>query len=149
MVVHFNLNPNIWLSPLIIFGTQWYILFNVIAGASAFPADLREAYGIFKIKGWIWWKKIIIPGIFPYLITGIITAAGNAWNTTIVAEAVSWGHKSIYAVGLGSYIAEKTIAGNFSLIALGICVMSFYVVLFDKFLWRPLYRFSEKTFKLE
>src|SRR5665213_4074769 len=91
IIVRYSLNPNIWLSPLMILGTQWYILFNVIAGASAFPTDLREAAGSLHLKGWRWWVKVILPGIFPYYITGAITASGGSWNASIVAEVASWG----------------------------------------------------------
>ena len=86
-----SLNPDIWLSPLIVLGTQWYILFNVIAGASAYPERLREAATNFRIRGWQWWRKAMLPGIFPYYVTGAITASGGAWNASIVAEFVQWG----------------------------------------------------------
>src|ERR1700676_974037 len=85
IIVRYHLNPNVWLSPLMILGTQWYILFNVIAGASAFPGELREAAGSLHLKGWRWWIKVILPGIFPYYITGAITASGGSWNASIVA----------------------------------------------------------------
>ena len=91
-IVRFGLNPNIWLSPLMVLGTQWYILFNVIAGASAFPTDLSEAAGSFHLGGWRWWRKVILPGIFPYYVTGAITASGGSWNASIVAEVASWGN---------------------------------------------------------
>ena len=91
LIVSFNLNANIWLSPLMILGTQWYILFNVIAGASAFPSDLRDAAASFHVTGWRWWRNVILPGIFPYYVTGAITASGGSWNAAIVAEAASWG----------------------------------------------------------
>ena len=87
LILKFDLEPNIWLSPLMILGTQWYILFNVIAGASAFPSDPREAAATFRIRGWKWWRKVILPGVFPYFVTGAITASGGAWNASIVAEA--------------------------------------------------------------
>ncbi len=86
VIVRFHLNPDIWLSPLIVLGTQWYILFNVIAGASAYPNDYREAAANFGIRGWQWWRKAMLPGIFPYYVTGAITASGGAWNASIVAE---------------------------------------------------------------
>ncbi|MFI4954708.1 MAG: ABC transporter permease [Gammaproteobacteria bacterium] len=139
LILHFKADPNIWLSPLMILGTQWYILFNVIAGASAIPNDLNEASTIFKIKGFLWWRKVALPGIYPYLITGLLTATGAAWNASIVAEAVSWGSTNLFATGIGSYITQKTTAGDFSHIALGIFVMCAYVVVFNKLLWRPLY----------
>ena len=90
-IIHFRLDPDIWLSPLIILGTQWYIVFNVIAGASAFPNDLKEAAVSFGAKGWLWWRNVILPGIFPYYVTGALTASGGSWNASIVAEYVRWG----------------------------------------------------------
>jgi NitT/TauT family transport system permease protein len=142
-IAHFNANPDIWLSPLIVLGTQWYILFNVIAGASAFPNDFREAADNFHIRGWQWWRKVILPGIFPYYITGAITASGGAWNASIVSEFVSWGKTQYAAHGLGAYIAQTTAAGDFPKIILGIAVMSFMVVMFNRLLWRPMYAYAE------
>ncbi|RQO66990.1 sulfonate ABC transporter permease [Aquitalea sp. FJL05] len=147
-IVHFKLNPDIWLSPLIVLGTQWYILFNVVAGASAFPNDFREAAANFHIKGWQWWKQVMLPGIFPYYITGAITASGGAWNASIVSEMVSWGDDKLAAHGLGAYIAQMTAAGDFPKILLGICVMSLFVVLFNRLLWRPLYAIAENKLRL-
>lgn len=146
-IVHFNANPDIWLSPLIVLGTQWYILFNVIAGASAFPNDFREAAANFRIRGWQWWRKVILPGIFPYYITGAITASGGAWNASIVSEMVSWGHTKLVAHGLGSYIAQTTVAGDYPKIILGIAVMSLFVVLFNRLLWRPMYAYAESRLR--
>jgi NitT/TauT family transport system permease protein len=148
-IVTFHLNPDIWLSPLIIFGTQWYILFNVIAGASAYPNDFREAATNFRVRGWQWWREVMLPGIFPYFVTGAITAAGGAWNASIVAEAVSWGKTTLTAHGLGAYIAENTSAGNYPKIVLGIAVMSLFVTLFNRFLWRPLYAYTEDRLRLD
>ncbi|WP_233160799.1 ABC transporter permease subunit [Aquitalea sp. ASV11] len=147
-IVHFKLNPDIWLSPLIVLGTQWYILFNVVAGASAFPNDFREAATNFHIKGWQWWRQVMLPGIFPYYITGAITASGGAWNASIVSEMVSWGDDKLAAHGLGAYIAQMTAAGDFPKILLGICVMSLFVVLFNRLLWRPLYAIAENKLRL-
>ena len=90
-IVYFRLNADIWLTPLMVLGTQWYILFNVVAGAAAFPGDLREAASNFRVGGWLWWRKVMIPGIFPYYVTGAITASGGSWNAAIVAEVASWG----------------------------------------------------------
>ena len=147
-IVHYGLAPNIWLSPLMILGTQWYILFNVIAGASAFPTDLREAAGSFHLKGWRWWIKVILPGIFPYYITGAITASGGSWNASIVAEVASWGDTHLKADGLGAYIATATEAGDFPRVVLGIAVMCILVTLFNRLLWRPLYAFGERRLRL-
>jgi len=148
IIVRYGLSPNIWLSPLMILGTQWYILFNVIAGASAFPGDLREAAGSFHLKGWRWWVKVILPGIFPYYITGAITASGGSWNASIVAEVASWGDTHLTATGLGAYIAEATEAGDFPRVVLGIAVMCILVTLFNRLLWRPLYAFGERRLRL-
>jgi NitT/TauT family transport system permease protein len=147
-IVGMNLNPEIWLSPLIILGAQWYILFNVIAGASAIPQDLLEIARSLRVKGWLRWRKVLLPGIAPYAITGAITAWGGAWNATIVAEAVHWGEQSIVAHGLGAYIAVNTEAGDYERIALGVTVMSAFVVAFNRLLWRPLYDAAERRFRL-
>jgi NitT/TauT family transport system permease protein len=149
VIVRFDLNPDIWLSPLIVLGTQWYILFNVIAGASSYPNDYREAAANFQIKGWQWWRQAILPGIFPYYVTGAITASGGAWNASIVAEAVSWGHTKVVAHGLGAYIAETTAAGDYPKIILGIAVMSLFVTLFNRLLWRPLFAHAEARLRLD
>jgi NitT/TauT family transport system permease protein len=148
IIVRYGLNPNIWLSPLMILGTQWYILFNVIAGASAFPTDLREAAGSFHLRGWRWWIKVILPGIFPYYITGAITASGGSWNASIVAEVASWGDIHLTAAGLGAYIATATEAGDFPRVVLGIAIMCVLVTLFNRLLWRPLYAFAERRLRL-
>jgi len=149
VISRYSLNPNIWLSPLMILGTQWYILFNVIAGASAFPNDLREVARNFRVKGWLWWRKVIMPGIFPYFLTGAITASGGAWNASIVSEVVSWGDQSYEAVGLGAYIAKETAAGDFAHIVLGVGMMSLMVVLFNKYFWRPLYKVAARKLRFD
>lgn len=148
-IVALQLNPDVWLSPLMILGTQWYILFNVIAGASALPTDLLEASRVFRVRGWQWWRKVVLPGVFPYYVTGALTAAGGSWNASIVAEAVSWGSDHLYASGLGAYIAQATTAGDFQRVALGIVVMSVFVVGFNCLLWRPLYRFAERRLRID
>ncbi|HXZ01843.1 MAG TPA: ABC transporter permease subunit [Stellaceae bacterium] len=149
LILRFDLAPKIWLSPLMILGTQWYILFNVIAGATAFPSDFREAAASFRIGGWRWWREVMLPGIFPYYVTGAITASGGAWNASIVSEAVSWGPTKLSASGLGAYIAEMTEAGDFPRIALGIAVMSMLVIATNRLLWRPLYAFAERRTRLD
>ncbi|CAG9225243.1 ABC-type anion transport system, duplicated permease component [Paraburkholderia tropica] len=149
VIVRFHLNPDIWLSPLIVLGTQWYILFNVIAGASAYPNDYKEAAKNFRIRGWQWWRQAILPGIFPYYITGAITASGGAWNASIVAEYVQWGDTRLEAHGLGAYIAQMTAAGDFPKIILGIAMMSLFVTLFNRVLWRPLYTYAESRLRLD
>lgn len=149
MILRYHLNVEIWVTPLMLLGTQWYILFNVIAGAAAIPKDLRQAAANFGVTGWLWWRRLILPGIFPYYITGAITAAGNAWNTTVAAEVVSWGQTTLRATGLGAYIAEFAASGNFTNLALGIGVMSLIVLTFNHLLWRPLYTLSKSRYQLE
>ncbi len=148
LIVHWHANPDIWLTPLIGLGTQWYILFNVIAGASAIPSDLREAARLFGLTGWPWWRRLILPAIFPYYVTGALTASGGSWNASIVAEAVSWGHTRLTAAGLGSYIAEATAAGDEARVLLGILVMSALVIAINRALFRPLYRLAERRLRL-
>lgn len=147
-IVHFGLNPDIWLSPLIILGTQWYIVFNVIAGASAFPNDLKEAASSFGAKGWLWWRSVILPGIFPYYVTGALTASGGSWNASIVAEYVKWGDDKLVAHGIGAYIAQATEAGDYPRIVLGVAVMSVFVILFNRLLWRRLFGYAERRLRL-
>ena len=149
LIVRFDLNVDVWVSPLMILGTQWYILFNVIAGASAFPTDLREAASTFRIRGWQWWRTVILPGIFPYFITGAITASGGAWNASIVSEYVKWGDTTLTAHGVGAYIAKTTEAGDYPRIVLGIVMLSLFVTLFNRAVWRPLYRLSERKLRLD
>ena len=148
LIVRYHLDANIWLSPLMILGTQWYILFNVIAGASAFPSDLKEAAQSFHVSGWRWWRDVILPGIFPYYVTGAITASGGSWNAAIVAEVASWGDTKLTADGLGSYIAKATEAGDFQRVVLGIAIMCIFVILFNRLLWRPMYAYAERNFRL-
>ncbi len=147
-IVYFHLNADIWLTPLMILGTQWYILFNVVAGAAAYPGDLREAASNFRVSGWLWWRKVMIPGIFPYYVTGAITASGGSWNAAIVAEVASWGDTRLTAHGLGAYIAAATDKGDMARVVLGVAVMSCFVLLFNRLLWRPLYAYSERHLKL-
>ncbi len=148
IIVTLHLNPNVWLSPLMVLGTQWYILFNVIAGASAFPTDLREAATVYRLRSWQWWREIILPGIFPYYVTGALTASGGSWNASIVAEVASWGDRKLEAAGLGAYIARATENGDYPRVVLGIAVMSLFVVAFNRLLWRPLYSVAERRFRL-
>lgn len=134
---------------LMMLGTQWYILFNVIAGASAIPGDLREASELMGLKGWKKWRFLILPVIFPSLTTGLVTASGGAWNASIVAEVVSWKDTQLSATGLGSYITQATTDGNWPAIVWGIVVMSAFVVAINRTLWRRLYRLAETRYQLE
>ena len=147
-IVYFDLSPDIWLTPLMVLGTQWYILFNVIAGAAAFPGDLREAAANFRVGGLLWWRKVMIPGILTYYVTGAITASGGSWNAAIVAEVASWGDTKLQAHGLGAYIAAATTDGKMEKVVLGVVVMSAFVVLFNRLLWRPLYAFAQRRLTL-
>ena len=147
-IVVFKLNPNIWLSPLMILGTQWYILFNVIVGASSLSADLKYAGENLGVRGWLWWRKIALPAVFPFYVTGAITASGGSWNASIVAEVAYWGRHHLEAIGLGAYIADATSAGDFPRTVLGIAVMSFIVVLVNRLFWRPLYARAERKFRM-
>jgi NitT/TauT family transport system permease protein len=142
-IVHFHLTPDIWLSPLMIFGTQWYLLFNVIAGASTIPTELRFAARNIGLRGSLRWRRYLLPAVFPSFVTGAITASGGSWNASIVSEYVTWGDTTVQAHGIGSYIAEMTAAGDFPRIALGIGVMCVYVMSLNHFLWRRLYRMAE------
>ena len=148
LVLTFHLNPDIWLSFLIVFGTQWYIVFNTIGGAAAFPNDLREASANFRVRGWAWWRDVILPGVAPYYLTGAITASGGSWNATIVAEYVKWKDQTVTAHGIGAYIAEATDKGDFPRVVLGIAVMSIVVTLFNRLFWRRLYAYAERRLSL-
>lgn len=142
-IVHFGLNPHIWLSPLMILGTQWYILFNVVAGASGIPTELRLAAQNLGLRGWLKWRRYLLPAVFPSFVTGAITASGGSWNASIVSEYVSWGDTTLQAAGIGSYIAHMTATGDFQRIALGIGVMCVFVMGLNHFVWRRLYRLAE------
>ena len=142
-IVKYQLNPNLWLSPLMVLGTQWYILFNVIAGASTIPTELRYAAQSLQLKGWLKWRRYYLPAVFPSFVTGAITASGGSWNASIVAEYVTWGDTTLQAEGLGSYIAHMTAIGDFPRIALGIGVMCVFVMGMNHFVWRRLYRMAE------
>jgi NitT/TauT family transport system permease protein len=143
LIVRWHLNPDVWLSPLMVFGTQWYILFNVIAGASSVPTELRYAAHNLGLSGWLKWKRYLLPAVFPSFVTGAITASGGSWNASIVSEYVTWGDTTVQAQGLGSYIAHMTAIGDFPRIALGIGVMCVFVMGLNHFLWRRLYRLAE------
>ncbi len=144
VIVTFHLNPDIFLTPLMILGTQWYILFNVIAGAAAFPGDLQEVARNLRVGGLLWWRRVMLPGVLPYFVTGALTASGGSWNAAIVAEVASWGNTKLAAHGLGAYIAKATSAGDFHKIVLGVIVMSAFVVTFNRILWRPLYDYASR-----
>ncbi len=142
--------PMNWGSILLIaMGTQWYILFNVIAGAMAIPNEMKEVASIYGLRRWKLWRTLILPAIFPFWVTGACTAAGGAWNASIVAELATWGDTTLKADGLGAFIAEVTKSGNTPLIIASIGVMSLFVVAMNKLVWRRLYGFAERRFRLE
>ena len=134
---------------LMALGTQWYIVFNVIAGAMAIPNDLREASRLFGLSRWKLWRTHIIPGIFPYWVTGALTASGGAWNASIVAEVASWGKTKLVANGLGAYIAQATERGDQPAIFFSIAVMAVFVVGVNRLLWRRLYELAEQKYRLD
>ncbi len=134
---------------LLLLGTQWYILFNVIAGAMAIPTDLREVCNLFRFKAWERWRELLLPGIFPYLITGLVTASGGAWNASIVAEYVHLNGKTYSTTGLGAIISNATDSGNFRVLLSATLVMAALVVTINRLVWRRLYRLASTKFKLE
>ncbi len=133
---------------LMALGTQWYVLFNTIAGAMSVPTPLREMARNFGLRGWHLWRKLIIPAIFPAWVTGAITASGGAWNASIVAEVVSWKHKTLTAPGLGAYITQFTDPRDIPRVVLGVTIMSFYVVGINRLFWRRLYGLAESRYRL-
>jgi len=134
---------------LMLLGTQWYVLFNVVAGAMAIPTDLREVADVFRFGRWERWRMVILPGIFPYLVTGMVTASGGAWNASIVAEYFHFNGQTLQTVGLGAQISSATDSGNFDLLLLSTIVMAALVVCVNRSVWRPLYRLAQTRFKLE
>jgi len=147
VATHTSMN---WGSILLIaMGTQWYILFNVIAGAMAIPNELKEVASIYGLRKWKLWRTLILPAIFPFWVTGACTAAGGAWNASIVAEFATWGDTTLKADGLGAFIAEVTKSGDTPLIIVSIGVMSLFVVVMNKLVWRRLYGYAERRFRLD
>lgn len=149
LIINYRLNIEIWVAPLMVLGTQWYILFNVIAGTRALPRELRLAAANFKVTGILWWRRFILPGIAPSFITGVITAAGGAWNASIIAETINWGTTRLHATGLGAYIQEQTTNGNFPKIISGTIAMCIIVLLINRLFWRPLYNTAIKRFQYD
>ena len=149
LILTFKLNPQIWLSPLMILGTQWYILFNVIGGTISLPAELRLAASNLGVRRWLWWRRVMLPAIFPAYVTGAVTAAGGSWNASIVSEVVQWGDTTLTATGLGAYIAEWTAKGDAAHITLGIGVLCLYVLAFNRLLWRRLYNLAAERLRLD
>jgi NitT/TauT family transport system permease protein len=132
-----------------ILGTQWYILFNVIAGTTALPTDLKLVASNLGLRRWLWWRRVIWPAIFPAYVTGAVTAAGGSWNASIVAEVVQWGSTTLQATGIGAYITQYTAAGDPARIALGIGVLCLYVLVFNRLLWHRLYELAAERLRLD
>jgi NitT/TauT family transport system permease protein len=148
-ILRFRLDPEVWLSPLMILGTQWYILFNVIAGTTTLPVELRLAAQNLAVRRLLWWRRVMLPAIFPAYVTGAVTAAGGSWNASIVAEIVQWGDTTLTATGIGAYIARTTAEGDGARIALGIGVLCLYVLAFNRLLWRRLYNLAAERLRLD
>lgn len=148
LILRYKLNVEIWTAPLMILGTQWYILFNVIAGTTSIPQELKLAAKNMQLRGLVKWRRFYLPAIFPFFVTGAITAAGGAWNASIVAEYVTWGKTTLIAQGLGAYIKQNTVLGHFPEIAFGVIMMCLWVTLINVLFWRKLYQFAENRYKL-
>ncbi|WP_041433805.1 ABC transporter permease subunit [Thermus sp. CCB_US3_UF1] len=149
LLLRHHLSLEVFAAFLMVLGTQWYILFNAIAGSLALPEELKEAARSLGLRGWALWRRLLLPGTFPYLVTGLVTASGGTWNASIVAEVVQWGSTTLEATGLGSYIARWTLEeGSGPHLLLGLAVMSLYVVAMNRLLWRRLYRLAEGRFRL-
>ncbi|EFH82301.1 ABC transporter permease [Ktedonobacter racemifer] len=133
---------------LMLLGTQWYVLFNVIAGAMAIPNDLKEAATTYQVTGWRRWRVLILPGIFPYLVTGLLTASGGAWNASIVSEYVQFNAHTVQTVGLGAEIAAAATANNFALLLAATLLMAAFVVVINRLLWKRLYALAERRYTL-
>jgi NitT/TauT family transport system permease protein len=133
---------------LMLMGAQWYILFNVLAGATSIPHDLEEASDTYSVRGADRWRKLFLPSVFPYLVTGLITAAGGAWNASIVAETLTYSGRKYEAFGLGSMITRSTQEANFPLLAAGVLTMSVALIAINRVVWRPLFRLAESRYAL-
>jgi NitT/TauT family transport system permease protein len=149
LILHFRLSPEIWLSPLMILGTQWYILFNVIGGTTGLSSELQLAAGNLGVRRWLWWRRVMLPAIFPAYVTGAVTAAGGSWNASIVSEVVQWGDTTLRATGIGAYITRYTAEGDAARITLGIGVLCLYVLAFNRLLWRRLYNLAAERLRLD
>jgi NitT/TauT family transport system permease protein len=134
---------------LMLLGTQWYILFNVIAGASAIPSNLKEVAQLYHFSRWQRWKVVILPGIFPYLVTGLVTASGGAWNASIVAEYFHLKDRTLETLGLGAQISAASDHGQFAILLLATIIMSLMVVTVNRLVWRPMFRLAESKFRLD
>ncbi len=144
-----SLDPNIWLSILLMFSMQWYFVFNIVSGVTSIPTEIRVASEGLALKKSVWYKKILVPAILPSFLVGAITAWGSAWNATIIVEFAEWGSTELIATGLGAYITEATDSGQMPKIILGVAVMVFYVELFNRLFWRPIFSYADKMENLK
>jgi len=151
LLVLIHLGGGLGLASIVVLllGTQWYVLFNVIAGAMAIPTDLKECCSVFRLRGWDRWKKLILPGIFPYLVTGLVTASGGAWNASIVAEYFHFKGETYTTMGLGATISQATDRGDYHLLLAATIMMAATVVTINRLVWRKLYGLAETRFRLE
>jgi NitT/TauT family transport system permease protein len=140
---------NLAVVALMLMGTQWYLLFNIIAGANAIPQDLKYTSTLIHLNGWNRWIKLILPALFPYIITGAITASGGAWNASIVAEYVIFGGQTFQVTGIGSTIARATATGDYRLLLAATLSMVVAVILINRLVWRRLYRLAEEKYRME
>lgn len=140
-------SPNVWCTPLIMTGTSWYVLFNVIAGVSSLPTEIIEMTKSFHLKGWKWWFKFAIPAVFPYIVCGIISAASGAWNSAIAAELVIWGSNTIKVDGIGALVSTTTGNNQLHEAALAVVALCSLVALCVIFIWKPLYKLAETKYK--
>ena len=149
LILSYKLNVEIWIFPLIMIGSQWYILFNVIAGMSVIPKEMKLAVNSLHLPRNIIWRRLYLPFVMPYLLTGTMTAAGAAWNATIMAELFTWNGTTLYATGLGSFMKQSSEAGATLDVAWSVIVMCAMVMLINFFVWQPLYRMVAKRFEQE
>ena len=145
-ILRYGLDVEIWCAPLMILGTQWYILFNVISAVRSIPKETLYAIRSLRIRGWLLWRRLLIPVVAPHLVTGSMAAAGGAWNAAIVAEIITWQGTTTKATGLGAYIYTAVTEGNAVHHVWAIAVMCFYVVVINRMFWNPLYRFVIKHY---
>jgi NitT/TauT family transport system permease protein len=149
LVVNLPAGLNLAAVLLMLMGTQWYLLFNIIAGASAIPQDLKYTSQLMQLKGWERWRTLILPAIFPYLVTGAITASGGAWNASVVAEYQTYGGQTLAVTGIGALIAQSTGAVNYPLLLAATLAMVLTVILINRLLWRRLFMQAEEKYRME
>lgn len=148
VIINYDLSHEIFTTPIMIIGTQWYILFNVIIGTKQIPYNIRATIKAFDIKGVKWWTRYMLPAIYPYYITGAMAAAGGCWNASLAAEFLSWGDIQITSTGIGSYIKENLIAGDMDKVSLGLVIMTCMIILINRLIWHKMYDIAEKKYSM-